>query len=69
MTYTKNKGSNSILLTPKSLSPWEVIFTTKIASNVFLHEYMHILWNKGIAQLDSKSIILKASCKNFQNAW
>lgn len=43
MTYTKNKGSNSILLTPKSLSPWEVIFTTKIASNVFLHEYMHIL--------------------------
>jgi hypothetical protein len=36
MTYTKNyKGSNSILLTPKSLSPWEVSFTTKRAQMYF----------------------------------
>jgi hypothetical protein len=42
------------ILIPKSLSPWEIIFITKIIPNTFLHGSLHILENKGNASLDLK---------------
>jgi hypothetical protein len=54
------------ILTPKSLSPWEIILITKIIPNIFLHGSLHILRNKGNASLDLKKRYKKPSYKNFK---